>query len=87
MKLKTKLIYALGLSLLLMSNACSDFTGGSSQNPQNRPDITLTYCELLSMLEHYDQTKRSQIAAAVGMKEDTRVDNLKITFNTDSLIS
>lgn len=78
MKSKIKLMFTLALSMLLLTFACKDYTNGANQTPQSRPDIALTYDELISMLEHYDQTRKNQIATAVGLKEDTRVNNFKI---------
>lgn len=78
MKSTTKLVFTLALSLLLLSYACKDYTNGANQNQAQRPDIALTYSELISMLEHYDKTKKNQIANAVGLKEDTRINNFKL---------
>jgi hypothetical protein len=42
-----------------------------------RPDIALTYPELISMLQHYDETKRGPLTKIHG-KEDTRINFFKI---------
>jgi len=77
MKSITKLFYALALSVLMFSYSCNDYAGGSDGIPKGRPDIALTYPELVSMLEHYDETRKKPLAGVRG-DEDTRVNFLKI---------
>ena len=77
MKSMTKLCFALVLSVLLFSYSCANYTPGDNGNPKGRPDIALTYPELVSMLKHYDETRKKPLATARG-DEDTRVNFLKI---------
>lgn len=77
MKSITKLCFALSLSVLLFSYSCADYTPGDDAKPSGRPDIALTYPELVSMLEHYDATRKKPLTGVRG-DEDTRVNFVKI---------
>lgn len=72
MKSITKLFYALALSVLMFSYSCTDYAGGGDYG-NNPPDILLTYPELVTMLNHYDETRKAQFGAVVGKPEDTRI--------------
>jgi len=78
MKTNTKLYFSVLLCTLFLFTGCKDYVGGNDGNGKDRPDIVLTYPELISMLQHYDETRKNQIATAVGKKEDTRINSFKL---------
>lgn len=77
MKSNTKLVFALLLSALMLAYACNDYTGGTDGKPKGRPDIALTYPELVSMLQYYDATRKDPLEN-INKREDARVHFLEI---------
>ncbi len=73
----TKLYFSALLCTLFLFTGCKDYVRGNG-NSNDRPDIILTYPELVSMLQHYDKTRKQQFAAAVGKDEDTRINHFKL---------
>ncbi len=77
MKLFNKLTYVSLLSLFLLIS-CNEYKNVKDNDGyKGRPDIALTYPELISMLQHYDETKKEPIKQIFG-KEDTRINFFKI---------
>lgn len=68
----TKLFYMLAFSVLMFTYSCNDYAGGGDYG-NKPPEILLTYPELVTMLNHYDETRKAQFGAAVGKQEDTRI--------------
>ncbi|MEQ6123766.1 hypothetical protein AAON49_06155 [Pseudotenacibaculum sp. MALMAid0570] len=90
MKSIVKLMYVSAFFALFLTVGCKKEDNNKHENHENhekkgkycykyqgRPDIALTYNELVSMLNQYDQTKKGALQAAHG-KEDTRVNFFKI---------
>ena len=67
----TKLCLALFAGFLLFSYSCSDYIG--VKPPKDPPEMLLYYSELVPMLEHYDRTRKDQLAQIVDKEEDTRI--------------
>lgn len=78
MKTNTKLYFSVLLCTLFLFTGCNDYTGGNNGNGKDRPDIVLTYPELISMLQHYDETRKKQFGAVIGKDEDTRINHFKL---------
>lgn len=81
MKPIKKFMYAFFACSLFLVTGCKkeDKTEGDKfyYSYQGRPDITLTYKEVISMLQEYDET-RSETLHAVNGTEDTRVNFIRI---------
>lgn len=76
MKTNTKLYFSVLLCTLFLFTGCKDYVGGNDDD-KNRPEIALTYPELVSMLQHYDQTRRKTLNDAFD-REHARVHYLDI---------
>jgi hypothetical protein len=78
MKLINKFIYVSLISLFLLGS-CNEYKNVKDNDGNNgkRPDIALTYPELISMLAHYDETKKNEQPKVNGT-EDARIQFLEI---------
>ena len=73
----TKLCLALCTGVLLFSYSCSDYIG--VKPPKDPPKTLLTYPELITMLEYYDETRKEKFAELIGKDEDTRINYFTLT--------
>ncbi|MFY0631814.1 MAG: hypothetical protein JXR05_15720 [Flavobacteriaceae bacterium] len=76
MKLISKLTYVSLITLFLLVS-CNEYKDVKDRGYKGRPDIALTYPELISMLQHYDNTKKD-LQPKVNGGEDARIQFLEI---------
>lgn len=76
MKLISKLTYVSLIALFLLVS-CNEYKDVNDKGNKGRPDIALTYPELISMLQHYDETKKD-LQPKVNGGEDARIQFLEI---------
>jgi hypothetical protein len=76
MKSITKLCLLLSLGILIV--ACNNKSKSSDTINIERPDMALTYYEIINMLKHYDKTRKMPLERAHGGTEDTRINFIKL---------
>ena len=83
MKPNTRFLFAVYIASFFLLIGCKKEQESNDKDDkfcikyQGRPDIALTYGEIVALLQQYDETKRGALQAAHG-KEDTRVNFFKI---------